>query len=52
MLDLVSSKDSSFEFQNTQIFWIRILHFHNNDPAMSCKNLFGAKAKNFLMQLC
>lgn len=52
MLDLVSSKDSSFEFQNTQIFGIRILHFHNNDPAKSCKKLSGAKAKNFLMQLC
>lgn len=48
MLDFVSPKDSLFKFQNTQIFWIRMLGFHSDDPAMNCKALFGAKAKNLL----
>lgn len=55
MLNLVTYLDLSFEFQNTQIFWTRILGFHNDDPAMNYNNSFEAKAKNllwFCIQLC
>ena len=46
MLDLVSSRDESFDFKILRSSELESLAFTTVTPAMSCKNLFRAKAKN------
>ena len=47
MLDLISSRDQSFDFKILRSSELESLALTTTTLAMSCKNLFGAKAKNW-----